>query len=154
MNIEYLQNIINKYKSTSKYGDKQEISTNKDGSYSVFFYGVLIFKLVRQTKQYKLHVKYDLSDYSIPDSKDGFVTYTIDVGNGQEIEECIRLIFKGVNKYVYDNYVAESFGCCSRFVECSDAMTCTHPDELHAKGCMYKTNLDNGRIFYGKNKNV
>ena len=154
MNIEDLQNIIDKYKSISKYIDKQEITVNKDDSLSVFVYGLLIFKLIKQSKQYKVNVKYNLSDYSTPDTKDGFATYTVDIGNEQEIEEYIQLIFKNIDKYVYDNYAAETFGCCSRFIACSDAKHCVHPDELHAKGCMYKGNLDKGRIFYGKNKNV
>lgn len=154
MNIEQLQALIDKYKTVSKYIDRQDISINKDGSFSVFVYGLLIFKLIKQTKQYKLSVKYNLSDFSAADTKDGLITYLIDLSNENSLEDHIQLIFKGVDKYVYDNYVAEAFGCCHRFIECSDAKACLHPDELHAKGCMYKTNLDEGRIFYGKNKNI
>lgn len=47
-----------------------------------------------------------------------------------------------------------SFGCCGRYVQCSDARRCVHPDPKEAIGCWYKTNLLAGRIFYGKNKNV
>ena len=46
------------------------------------------------------------------------------------------------------------FGCCSRFVECSDARKCVHENKLFSMACHYRHNLDNGRIFYGKNKNV
>lgn len=45
----------------------------------------------------------------------------------------------------------EIFGCCDRYVECSDNKACVHPDIKVAKGCMYKKNLDKGRIFYGEN---
>lgn len=49
---------------------------------------------------------------------------------------------------------ADSFGCCSRYVECSDAGHCVHPNAFRAQGCMYKKNLDAGRIFYGVNANA
>lgn len=41
------------------------------------------------------------------------------------------------------------FGCCSRYRECSDARRCLAPDIGH--GCMYRRNLEAGRIFYGRN---
>lgn len=48
----------------------------------------------------------------------------------------------------------ESFGCCSKYEECSDAKHCVHNDVRLRFSCMYKKNLDLGKIFYGKNKNV
>lgn len=47
----------------------------------------------------------------------------------------------------------ESFGCCHRYVECSDALKCLHPNLLHSFGCTYKKNLESGKVFYGKNRN-
>ena len=59
-------------------------------------------------------------------------------------------------KYRVKNYSSKErmFGCCSRFVECSDARKCVHENKLFSMACHYRHNLDNGRIFYGKNKNV
>lgn len=48
----------------------------------------------------------------------------------------------------------DSFGCCSRYVTCSDALKCIHPNPLIAAGCQYKKNLEQGRVFYGKNKTI
>lgn len=49
---------------------------------------------------------------------------------------------------------AESFGCCHLFTECSDAMKCiTQYRDLYL-GCYYRRNLESGKIFYGKNKNI
>lgn len=53
---------------------------------------------------------------------------------------------------IYDSF-ADGFGCCSRFTECSDAGKCINPDQIYARGCYYKKNLESGKIFYGKNKN-
>lgn len=46
------------------------------------------------------------------------------------------------------------FGCCSRYEACSDARTCIHPDIKFSLGCQYRHNLMDGKIFYGKNKNI
>jgi hypothetical protein len=45
----------------------------------------------------------------------------------------------------------ESFGCCSKYIECSDIRECLHKDDPEFSGCMYRKNLEAGRIFYGKN---
>lgn len=65
-------------------------------------------------------------------------------------------------EYIRDNIVfalanyksSHSFGCCSRFVQCSDAKRCVHDNKLYSKGCKYRIHLEAGRIFYGKNANV
>lgn len=63
---------------------------------------------------------------------------------------------KASTEYKLKNYIskASTFGCCSRFVECSDQKKCIHENKLYSKACAYRRNLDAGRIFYGKNKNV
>lgn len=49
---------------------------------------------------------------------------------------------------------SDTFGCCSRYEACSDAQKCIHPNAIFAAACAYKKNLEQGRIFYGKNRNV
>jgi len=61
---------------------------------------------------------------------------------------------KAIFEQCYMDESVESFGCCSRYNECSNEMKCLHPDIKFAKGCIYKTHLENGRIFYGKNRNI
>lgn len=46
------------------------------------------------------------------------------------------------------------FGCCSKYVQCSDEKNCLHEDVIYSSVCMYRKNLENGRIFYGKNCNI
>lgn len=55
---------------------------------------------------------------------------------------------------VYESSYASSFGCCSLFEECSDAKRCIHPNRLYSTACAYRHNLESGRIFYGKNRNI
>lgn len=58
--------------------------------------------------------------------------------------------------YCLSNYSskARTFGCCSKFIECSDAKKCLHENKLYATSCSYRKNLEAGRIFYGKNRNI
>lgn len=48
----------------------------------------------------------------------------------------------------------DSFGCCSRYLSCSNEKKCLQNDIKLSKGCAYKKNLDKGIIFYGKNRNI
>lgn len=48
----------------------------------------------------------------------------------------------------------KSFSCCSKFNQCSDAKECVHENKLYSTACTYRRNLENGRIFYGKNRNI
>lgn len=56
------------------------------------------------------------------------------------------LIFAHIDAYSPTN----SFGCCSRFVECSNKGSCVHPNLLYSKGCSYRKNLESGDVFYGQ----
>ena len=46
------------------------------------------------------------------------------------------------------------FGCCGLFERCSDAGRCLHDNQFYSTACSYRHNLEQGRIFYGKNRNV
>jgi hypothetical protein len=43
------------------------------------------------------------------------------------------------------------FGCCSNFIECSDARACLHSSDPEYTGCQYRINLEASRIFFGSN---
>lgn len=47
-----------------------------------------------------------------------------------------------------------TFSCCSKFHQCSNEKKCVHENKLYSTACTYRKNLDNGRIFYGQNRNV
>lgn len=49
---------------------------------------------------------------------------------------------------------ADSFGCCSSYRACSDAGKCVIADRDYSIKCLYRKNLEAGRIFYGKNANA
>lgn len=57
-------------------------------------------------------------------------------------------------KDLYDANSSFSFGCCNDFRRCSDARRCLKADDPDYRGCLYRKNLEAGRIFYGNNKNI
>lgn len=51
--------------------------------------------------------------------------------------------------FCLENYTSSNtFSCCARYKECSASAKCLHPNTLYAKGCQYRKNLENGKIFY------
>lgn len=58
-----------------------------------------------------------------------------------------------VREYSRTYMPSERFGCCHLYIKCSDEKRCLANDRFHAKGCFYRENLENDRIFYGKNAN-
>lgn len=50
--------------------------------------------------------------------------------------------------------IPKQFDCCSRYEECSNAKSCIHPNPDTAVTCGYRKIMKQGRIFYGKNRNI
>ena len=44
----------------------------------------------------------------------------------------------------------DTFGCCSSYIECSNARVCLHASDPEYGGCAYRANLDAGIVFYAK----
>ena len=80
------------------------------------------------------------------DADTSFVRFSFSGTNPDILHELFRLELMNA----LDNAPKE-YSCCARYVECSDAKKCIHPDKDMAFGCYYKKNLMNGRIFYGDN---
>lgn len=84
------------------------------------------------------------------DAKAGFIRINLsDFAVTPELEAVLNAII--VNCLAS---LSGAFDCCSRYEACSDAKRCVHPDPIVSVGCGYRKNLNQGRIFYGKNRNV
>lgn len=59
-----------------------------------------------------------------------------------------------LSMFINSSPIQEPFGCCHNFILCSDALKCIHPDPIFSSGCMYRENLEQGKVFYGKNRNI
>ncbi len=109
---------------------------------SYFFYGKKAFEHIIDTSgKPKLRIP----------QKDGKVlTLTSD---SPDFSDQIKKL-KETKQYIFRNLITDTFACCNDFERCSDALKCIHPENRFYNGCMYRKNLEAGKVFYGKNKNI
>ena len=122
--------------------------------YSILFFKTLVLKFVDGKKKYLLIKKgYEefipgIYKYEEVKAVTGFVRVEYDlIIDFEKLTQLLKNLYE-------DSKPAQTFGCCHNFIKCSDALICVHPDPIIAVECMYKTNLEKGKVFYGKNRNV
>ena len=139
-------------------GDSQMMKVSATSSYTAVMIGNLTaFRLKIRGKQNYISVPLTLADL-IPDgaptknasSGEKYCRVLITDENPLDSYMCFLLNVVGetINRY------PKEWDCCSRYLECSDAMACTHPDKAFALGCGYRKVLSSGRIYFGKNRNI
>lgn len=73
--------------------------------------------------------------------------------------EILKIVKDNINiiKNTYTLFMLESdddmFGCCSSYMECSNQKKCIKDNDF-SRNCYYRKNLEIGKIFYGKNRNI
>ncbi len=162
-NLEFARKKYGYYKAHVKgYYELKSIATekelydvldylrNKDDSISVLIDRMLFLKVYE--KKNTLLVKSDTFKFLFPNEKyetvvqpEGFVKIDF-------IKDNFKDLFETILNYTIKNYFpSHKFGCCSKYEECSKAGCCLHEDKFYAKGCYYRKDLEQGKIFYGKN---
>ena len=70
--------------------------------------------------------------------------------------EDLLLYLERLMRYRLTQYKSKepTYGCCHLYEKCSDAKKCLSKEKIYATVCAYKKNLDEGRIFYGRNRNI
>lgn len=112
---------------------------------SYFFYGQKVFEFIPgDSDQARLKI---LGEDKKP------ITLKPNSTAAHELEKSFQVL-KIKKRSIFRNLISDTFGCCNDFNRCSDAKECIHKDDRFYNGCMYRTNLEAGRIFYGKNKNA
>ena len=144
------------------YTNLISLSENKD-DYSIKLSNNVIFKIkiktgLTQISFKKLYLKpyQDINQekYIIDEisAKSSFVRF--EISSIKDLDE--RFVF--LSLLIYNSIISEigseRFGCCSRYLECSDLKRCTNPNIILSLGCQYKKNLEKGIIFYGMNANI
>ena len=139
-------------------GDSQQMEISVTNSYTaVKFRNLTAFRLKIRGKQHQVSIPVSLADLIPSDapgkktSSDGkycsmLITGKYPLENYRDF--LINVVGETVNRY------PKEWDCCSRYLECSDAKVCIHPDKSVALGCGYRQILSSGRIFYGKNRNI
>lgn len=70
------------------------------------------------------------------------------------VEELLSLSYRLCEIAVKSLPAGEGFGCCHLYEQCSNARKCVQPNGLFSLACYYRKNLEQGKIFYGINKNT
>ena len=130
-------------------------SENKDHSISIKAKSYLVAKIVPKTTKFNLEFRTQYSDF-FPNHSPKLVNKEFSRLVFSSIDEIVALSFtlSEIAIDILSEIGGENFGCCSRYEACSDAKACIHPDKLFARACSYRRNLEQGKIFYGKNKNI
>ena len=159
-----LVNAINqKYGFTSDCGGEL-ISFRENKDSQSFCLGSNALVVLKQTKKVqRIYVKkilfnkvnIDFSEISpsakLVDIKSDPLYEKIETLLEDDIVDCI---YAYIERAIQDYQPPKTFACCSRYIQCSDEKKCLHPQQIYAKQCWYRDNLEKGSIFYGKNKNV
>jgi|GEM_PF-1414159 len=91
----------------------------------------------------------------MPNENSGFLDIKLENKDLYGVFEILKIykdLLENSLGYLYSNIKA-NFGCCSHYVECSDQRKCLFENDDFYLRCSYRKNLENNRIFYGKNKN-
>ena len=131
------------------------VSANKDKSISIKAKNNLVIRIIQKADLFfiQFKAKYDPAFHSqtIESLKDE--TSQIIAESKKQLSHILSLACE-VAIEIISEYGGESFGCCSRYLVCSDERKCVHPDRLFSRACSYRKNLEKGRRFYGKNRNI
>ena len=92
-------------------------------------------------------------NYTIVRTSDDDRLSTIPFAGIDELLDAVDCICKVAVNYMIEAQ-GETFGCCSYYQECSDARKCVRAESMFSLGCTYRKHLEQGRIFYGKNRNI
>lgn len=141
-------------------GEPDDLSYGKTESYTkVEFTGFTAFRLKLRGNVHYISIPTvfkDLIPISFPtqrmnsESEQKYIR--ININHDYPVETYTEFLVKIAGETV--NRFPKEWDCCSRYMQCSDAKACIHPDRRQAIKCGYRKILHSGRIFYGKNRNI
>lgn len=161
---DYIKEALIREINNTEYSGFLSVEEKKDGLISISAKSFLAAraKLTKNTKyvmvREKNHSYFDeyIKTHNVAPTvikKENDLWLRIPVGSLSDVIEMIEPI-GAVYMTVLADFGGERFGCCSRYEQCSDAKKCIHPDFILSRACAYRKNLEAGKIFYGKNRNI
>lgn len=126
---------------------------------SYFFYGIKVFEFTPQTEgkrsgRFKVcNEIMTIFQRKVEDGNKKSTFGTIELKTEDDIEKLIEAL-KAQKCYIFRHLITDTFGCCNDFIRCSDKEECIHQNDRFYNGCMYRTNLEHGCIFYGAKRNI
>lgn len=126
-----------------------------DSGYSFSFFGQKVMELrIRQSGTalaVRARIRDKLLGTQTPEASQDSFRALPELTPGQQAQLTALLVAE--KERAFSELEVESFACCNDFIRCSDAKACLYPKDRFCLRCHYRKNLEQGRIFYGKNKN-
>lgn len=154
--FEDIDNLLNKVREEETDEDLFSYRTTSSGR-SYFFYGTKVFEFIprkgnKGTGKMKVCTEIAAALGQGEDS-DNKQFIPVALNSTQDIIALIEAL-KAHKHFIFRNLISETFGCCNDFMLCSEAEKCIHESDRFYNGCTYRTNLEQGKIFYGPKRNI
>lgn len=124
---------------------------------SIYMFKALVFSIRINSKTQCLDTKNSIALEYVPEISGASATKDtahIPLATDNDSLAAIKNMLIDIYEQRRAQVSGDPFGCCNDHVRCSDAGYCLHLKNEDYWGCIYRKNLEAGRIFYGKNKNI
>lgn len=125
-------------------------------SASIFFFGKKAISLVLLQNLLHLELAQSFISFPVPWCPSAVkrkltIRFPLE---GVTDEKAFRDFLCGLKLQCFRMLTPQPIGCCNSYLQCSDQKQCIKPRWLSSVRCYYRENLENNRIFYGKNANI
>ena len=134
-----------------------ELKPNKNYA-SIYMFGSVAFEVRINSRSRYIETDAPEAAPFVSQIPDAYTTvigsHRFPIATASSSVPAVQDMVRTVHKAYYSMLRGEPFGCCNDHVRCSDAKECLHKSNPEYSGCYYRKNLEAGRIFYGRNKNI
>ena len=125
-------------------------------SASIFFFGKKAISLLYIQNSLHLELAHSFISFPVPWCPSAVkrklaIRFSL---KGVTDEKAFRDFLCGLKLQCFRMLTPQPIGCCNSYLQCSDQKQCIKPRWLSSVRCYYRENLENNRIFYGKNANI
>ncbi|HHX24605.1 MAG TPA: hypothetical protein GX723_11485 [Thermoanaerobacterales bacterium] len=129
----------------------------KSGYSSICFFNVPKMRLRKIFGEHYILIPGHFSDLveknKIENKKQADDWFRIPVSNDY-FDDTLQSLIYDIYEYCYRRYSDDRFDCCSHYLECSDNKKCLYEGNKLSRACSYRYTMQEGRIYYGKNRNI
>lgn len=173
------QSIDTNFVSVEERRQKADDNTSKVIGYSVWILEPMnlnksdrVFSIVPKntvkTKRFEVEIRYDrqawlpipadfiekITETKKKDGDDVYITKKYFLFSSLDSPNIYSFLYQTLQMALKGFKPSERFGCCEKYVECSNAKKCLHNNPFYSRCCWYRQNLEAGKIYYGVNKNI
>ncbi len=134
----------------SELYDILELKKSKSGDISFYFDGQLYIKFL--VKKEALNATKELFTVFLSNHESEQLSGNEAPKKGVRVilpmNEQVAFFKQALDYLIRTKRPVNRFACCSQYQKCSQAGKCLHEHPYYSKGCYYRENLENGKVFY------